>query len=89
MMDSKYILMAQYPSWCGTENTGESGAVLGLGHGSTSRPPLHSHYTAPTPMIHDGGVAVAKWWLCVEIPHYGFLRASLIINYSQAFSEKV
>ena len=72
MMNSKYILdilMALYPSWCVTEDTRESGAVLGLGHGSTSRPPLHSHYTAPTPMIHDCGVAVAKWWLCVEIPH--------------------
>ena len=81
-MNSKYILdilMALYPSWCGTENTGGSRAVLGLAHGSTSRPPLHSHYTAPTPMIHDGGVAVAKWWLVLKY-HTLWVFASFINN---------
>ena len=84
MMNSKFILdilmtlyddCRPYPSWCGTEDAGGSGAVLGLAHGSSSRPPLPSHYAPPTPMIHDCGVAEAKCWLCVEIPHVmGFCK---------------
>ena len=97
MVNSKYILMAlDVKMWMDTvselvrywghwrvRSSFRTGSWLHLPSSATL--PLHCSHSHDSWRRSGCGKVVAG----VEIPHYGFLRASLIINYSQAFSEKV